>query len=393
MTIPLLACSGGLEKVKMADKPLAHPLPINTQPRILAIGSSCSVGIKEDGTVWSWGVDSNGCLVRKNGQYDQGYIPGQVSGLKDAVSVVAYNQFLVLMKDGSVWSWGNNSNRQLGYDTEKSYSDVPRQIPLLRDVVDIGVTVQSSYIVKRDGTVWGFGNSWNGMFGKDSTSDKQPLTQVQGLKDIVKISIGSGVAVALDKNGKAWSWGLGSRVGRLEQRMDHTNVLPAIMNFNKKVSDVSSVTKGGIVLLEDGTVWSWGYNDSGQLGRSLPKDALTLLPEKIESLSRIVKISGYVQIYNAVSEEGDLVAWGQAIHGSERDGPLLKTATSPVLIKKKANIKYMASGGETMAYVDRAGQVWFWMSNSSGQFGNGKSLSKPSDEEWVIPQKSLWTTR
>lgn len=392
MSIPLLACSGGLEKVKMEDKPLAHPLPINTQPRTLAI-SSCSIGIKDDGTVWSWGHDFHGCLGRKIERYDQGYIPAQVQGIKDAVSVVAYDQILILKKDGTVWSWGGNKNRELGYDTEGKYSDVPRQIPELQDVVDIGVTWQSSFIVKRDGTVWGFGNSWNGMFGVDSHNEKQPLTLVQGLKDIVKISIGGGVAVALDKYGKAWTWGYSNSVGRMGKRMDRVKVLPAMMGFIEKVSDVVCLGSAGIALLSDGSVWSWGSNHGGELGRELSGGVISLLPEKIKSINQVVKIAGKSSIATAVTQKGDLVAWGQAILGSELNGPFLKTARSPVLIKKNVSIKYITSGLDTMAYVDDSGQAWYWMNNRYGQFGNGRAIEEPSNEEWVTPQKSLWTTR
>ncbi len=399
LSIPLLACSGGLEKVKMEDQPLAHSLPINTQPRILAIGGSCSIGIKDDGTVWSWGHDFHGCLGRKIERYDQGYIPAQVQGIKDAVSVVAYDQVLVLKKDGTVWSWGENDYRELGYDTEKRYSDIPRQIPGLNDVIDISVSSGTSYVVKKDGTVWGFGNSWEGMFGIDSTSEKQPLTKIEGLENIVRISAGSGNVVALDSTGHIWTWGtLGTRLGRIvevsEPRFPKPFPFPAApLQIKNKVVEVVGGSSGGLALLENGYVMSWGKNRSGTLGRNLDQYAVSQTPEVIPNLSQVIKLAGNGSIATALTKTGDLVAWGQAVNSSEFASLVRHTANAPVLIKKGVASKLIVTGDQTMAYVDNSGQAWFWMYNRYGQFGNGKSKETPSQEEWVTPQKSLWTTR
>ncbi len=43
-------------------RPFEKPLPINTQPKRLALGSSFAIGVKEDGTVWSWGRGGSGVL-------------------------------------------------------------------------------------------------------------------------------------------------------------------------------------------------------------------------------------------------------------------------------------------------------------------------------------------
>ena len=52
----------GLLADKGDTRPFEKPLPINTQPKRLALGNSFAIGVKEDGTVWSWGSESNGEL-------------------------------------------------------------------------------------------------------------------------------------------------------------------------------------------------------------------------------------------------------------------------------------------------------------------------------------------
>lgn len=397
MSIPLSACSGGLEKVKMEDKPLAHPLPINTQPRILAIGSSFSIGIKEDGTVWSWGGDNNGVLARTVKNYEDARLPSQVQGINDAVSVVAYDQVLVLKKDGTVWSWGGNDYRQLGYDTEKRYSDIPRQIPELTDVVDIASSIGTSFVVKRDGTVWGFGNSWNGMFGLDSNSEKQSLIQIKGLNNIVRIATGAENVVALDNKGQIWTWGAqGIKLGRVVDVNENEPPRPypaAPLQIKNKAVEVVGGTYGGLALLENGYVISWGRNRNGNLGRNLDKNAVSQTPAVIPNLSQVVKLAGNGSIATALTQQGDLVAWGQAVNSSEYASLTRHTANAPVLIKRGITSRFIVTGRQTMAYVDGDGQVWYWMDNRYGQFGNAKSAESPKQEEWVTPHKSLWTTR
>lgn len=59
----------GLLADKGDTRPFEKPLPINTQPKRLALGNSFAIGVKEDGTVWSWGSGSSGELGR--GDYNE----------------------------------------------------------------------------------------------------------------------------------------------------------------------------------------------------------------------------------------------------------------------------------------------------------------------------------
>jgi alpha-tubulin suppressor-like RCC1 family protein len=58
-----------------------------------------------------------------------------------------------------------------------------------------------------DGEVftWGFGK--NGALGHGDWNQVDTPKKVEGLKDIVKIDCGIDYTIALDKNGKLYSWG------------------------------------------------------------------------------------------------------------------------------------------------------------------------------------------
>ena len=143
-------------------RPFEQPLPINTQPKRLALGHSFAVGVKEDGTVWSWGYGMLGL-----GKFENRPTPQAIPNMTDFVEVaVGSEHVLALRKDGTVWSWGDNKKGQLGYQADGlPYGDpanlkydqqqrTPKQIPDLKDVVSIAAGSDVSYALDKQGNVY-----------------------------------------------------------------------------------------------------------------------------------------------------------------------------------------------------------------------------------------------
>ncbi|KFA91072.1 RCC1 repeat- and reductase domain-containing protein, partial [Archangium violaceum Cb vi76] len=71
----------------------------------VAAGYGHSLAVRSDGTVWSWGYNSEGQLG--DGTTNNRTTPVQVSGLSGVVSVAAGRfHALAVRSDGSVWAWG-----------------------------------------------------------------------------------------------------------------------------------------------------------------------------------------------------------------------------------------------------------------------------------------------
>ncbi|MEW6276752.1 MAG: hypothetical protein AB1556_16790, partial [Bacillota bacterium] len=85
----------------------------------LAAGNSHSLAVKSDGTVWTWGNNSRGQLGIGSWDYEDIHsVPVQVKNLTGIIAVAAgESHSLALKKDGTVWAWGNNSLGQLGDGT------------------------------------------------------------------------------------------------------------------------------------------------------------------------------------------------------------------------------------------------------------------------------------
>jgi hypothetical protein len=87
---------------------------------------------------------------------------------------------LFLKNDGTVWACGDNSNGQLG-DGTVTDRHTPVQVNLLAGFIAVAGGQFYSLFLKNDGTVWACGSNNNGQIGDSTTTDRWTPVQVTGL--------------------------------------------------------------------------------------------------------------------------------------------------------------------------------------------------------------------
>ncbi len=341
----------------------------------LARISAGSVAVKNDGTVWAWGANSG----YEGGRSVPWTTPTDV-GLTDVVSVSAGStHFLALKRDGAVWAWGHNYEGQLG-DGTTSNSVMPVAVKGLTDVVSISGGAYYSVALKQDGTVWAWGSNTQSWLVADEENDRiSTPVQVKGLTDIIAISSGGGHVMAVKDDGSVWAWGSNTsgQLGVEELFFSHEPVQI------QGLTDVIAVSAGGmhsVALRTDGSVWAWGYNSYGQLG-----DGTTYQREKpvqVKGLTEVISVSAGGDSTLALRSDGTVWACGLNQYGQFGDGETGVWSTAAPIKGLEDLVAVSAEQSNTLV-LERDGTVWSMGRNLYGELGNG------SMEPSSFPVKAL----
>jgi alpha-tubulin suppressor-like RCC1 family protein len=177
--------------------PLATQLPGVIASSIAAGGQQAFV-IQTDGTVLGWGDDTS-YQIAGTGTWLT--TPTSVSGLPPVTALATGSTHSVaLAEDGTVWSWGLNQYGKRGFDPMVGLFVTPLQIPDLAGVTAIAAGTNHTMALKDDGTVWEWGLSSTG-------TESWIPAQVPGLSGIVRIVAYESTSMAVSDTGAAWVWG------------------------------------------------------------------------------------------------------------------------------------------------------------------------------------------
>jgi alpha-tubulin suppressor-like RCC1 family protein len=76
---------------------------------------------------------------------------------------------------------------------------------------------------------------------------------------------GSGHTVAIKADGSLWTWGRNDR-GQLGNGTTIDRDVPGQIGLGASWATVSTFADHTVAVRADGTLWAWGPNDAGQLG-------------------------------------------------------------------------------------------------------------------------------
>jgi len=283
----------------------------------ISTSSNFSVALKKDGTVYAWGVDLNSCGTLGDGYIRNSSTPIQVKGvggtgyLTDIIAISAgATHTLALKKDGTVYAWGSNRDKELGNGTNDEFSATPVLVKgvdgkgNLGEIISVAAGSQFSLALKKDGTVYAWGHP--SILGSDNPSHSSTPVQIKNAKGdgyltgISSIAAGSLSAYAMDR-GSVLAWG-DNKYGQLGVNSTAAEIkTPTLMrNADGNIASIISIgaSKGDALAVDySGAVAASGRDilyDSGSSvfgGPSGGKDNSTT------SLTRVKGLDGVGNLY------------------------------------------------------------------------------------------------
>jgi alpha-tubulin suppressor-like RCC1 family protein len=330
----------------------------------IAGGDHWSLALCSDGTVAAWGENSLGQLgdgTTTRRRIPTAVSTSSLSALagRRVVAIAAGMEHgLALCSDGSVAAWGWNEYGQLG---EGSTS--VRRIPVLvstgtgsalagKTAVAIAAGAFHNIVLCSDGTLATWGLNSDGQLGTGTTNrslipvavNATPGASALSGRPVVAISARGFRNLALCSDGTLVAWGeniwgaLGdnSYSGRLLAVQVNTNPGTSAL-FEKSVTAIAAGSLHSVALCSDGTITAWGGNEFGQIGDGERLNRRS--PVNVSSARGTSALAGKIPTGIAVGgwhsfallADGTVAAWGGNNYGELGDGTRTNRNT-PVLV-------------------------------------------------------------
>jgi alpha-tubulin suppressor-like RCC1 family protein len=344
---------GQLKKLFAFDIPAGNLLNDPLGDRLAAGVANLAV---EPNAVWIWADGLGG-----GNDFQRNY-PRRLTDFSNVTSVAAGEvHLLALHGDGTVSVWGHNSSGQLGDGTNMS-RDIPTRIANLAGIISVKAGSLHNLALRSDGTVLAWGDNSYGQLGNGGTDNAATPSLVIGLTDVRRIAAGQYGSVALRGDGTVWTWGYRYYPGFGPDLYD---TVPTIV---PGLSDVVDVAKGfahTVAVKSDGTVWAWGANYANQIGHVDVSPYIQETPFQIPTLSNVKRVVSNMDHTLALTNDGIVWAWGYNSSGQLGDGTN-QPRQSPVKVIGMTDVIAIAVNSYYSLAMKADGTVWVWGGTAAG---------------------------
>jgi alpha-tubulin suppressor-like RCC1 family protein len=272
-----------------------------------------TAAVKTDGTLWTWGY--NRCGPLGDGTTTNRSSPVTTAGAGTTwcqVSAGGYYHTTAVKTDGTLWTWGRNNFGELGDGTTTNRSSPVTTAGAGTTWCQASAGGYHTVAVKTDGTLWTWGYNGSGRLGDNTTTDQSsPVTTAGGGTTWCQASAGYRHIAAVKTDGTLWTWGYNG-YGRLGDNTTTDQSSPVTTAGGGTTwCQASAGYRHTTAIKTDGTLWTWGRNNCGQLGDNTTTNRSSPVTTAGAGTTWCQVSAGGYYNTTAVKTDGTLWTWGR----------------------------------------------------------------------------------
>jgi alpha-tubulin suppressor-like RCC1 family protein len=284
-------------------------IPVIDDATQIAVGIELACALRGDGSVWCWGKNDFGQLGHTPGADGDGTcsgvacnaapqkiaLPGNVHAARIVAGwgIVCARTRGAAPLMGDVYCWGNNGHWTVGLAVADAIVPTPNKISGFDgDVVDLDVSGDTRHAcaVKQDGSVWCWGDDYQGRIGALETSGPGN-TNIHAIPEQVReqaaadadagdvglgaplggaraVRLGDGASCALKADGTVWCWGNDALAALADVGPYDAKMHPGarrVVGLPAPVATLERHSRTSYAIDAQGVAWAWGDNAFGEL--------------------------------------------------------------------------------------------------------------------------------
>ena len=358
---------------------------ISSSATAISCGQYLIAVLLADGTVRTFGFNNAGQLgINVNGGSRQ--TPVQVFGISSSATAVSCGaqHMAVLLADGTVRTFGNNSAGELGINVTGGQRETPVQVfGISSSAVAVACSSNHTAVLLADGTVRTFGRNSEGQLGVNDTTSRQTPVQVFGISSsATAITCGQYHTAVLLADGTVRTFGFNGTgqlgLGDTASRLTPVQVVSALL-YGGGVGKVAGGVQHTAVILADGTVRTFGSNSNGQLGVNDTTTRQTPVQVFAISSSATAVACGFNHTAVLLAD-GTVRTFGQNTFGALGDNTTTDRETPVPVFGISSSATAVACGYQHTVVLLANGTVRTFGQNSYGNLGinvNGGTRQTP----------------
>jgi alpha-tubulin suppressor-like RCC1 family protein len=343
------------------------------------VGAAVDVGMrnahgcarKADGSMLCWGLNTNGQLGDGSAHVRTSFVALD-GNFGNATLIAAGTNHTCATFDGGVKCWGYNGQGQLGRGTLTTNESLPAPTTIITTrptSLSAGIDHTCAVVA---GRLYCWGVNQKGQLGTNQVTSRREPTAVPGFASgVTQVAAGDRHTCAL-RDGGVWCWGYNGN-GELGDGTAIDRLQPVAVSG--LASGVTYIEAGAnhTCAIQNGAAKCWGLNTDGQLGIGT-NDGFRATPQPVATLdSGVTRISPGIS-HTCAIRNGAATCWGYDGYAALGNGIVNDHQFAPDAVSGfDSGVSEIAAGDDISCAV-RAGSVWCWGADYSGDLGNGGNV-------------------